>query len=397
MTSSDTSDAARAEAPPLPEAPPPSETPPPPEAIVAAAGARGALYRLRTPMTSAALPWVMPYAFVAPPARGGGVTLFDAGYGTADATRALTAQLAALDRRPADVERLIVSHFHPDHVGMAGWLKEQNPDLELVMHRADAAIYAGMDRGHAHWEAEMRSWGLRHGFDPTDLDRAEEERRERRERERAQRHERSQDTARETEQRQWEMRRIEPARLVDDGEEIAFDGWTLVSQWTPGHTPGHLCIHIPDERLTFTGDHVLSRITPNVSYHAEDEEQGRDPLAEFLDSLRKTAALDTRLALPAHEELIADLPARCHDIIEHHRHRADEVIAGIGEGADGATAYEIASRVTWNRPWETFSIWKRRSAIGETLSHLRLVEVEGRVRRIEDHGGKQPVVRWLPR
>ena len=365
---------------------------PPPQEIVAASGSRGALYRLRTPMSSSALPWVMPYAFV--PNTAEGVTLFDAGYGTSDATEAMTAQLAALGRTPADVRRLIVSHFHPDHVGMAGWLKDQNPDLELVMHRADAAIYNGMDRGHDSWESEMRDWGIRHGFSASDLDQAQEEHRERRDKQRG---ERPHDTAKKTEEEQWRMRRTEPSRLVEDGEEIAFDGWTLVSQWTTGHTPGHLCISIPDERLTFTGDHVLSRITPNVSYHPEDEEGDRNPLAEFLASQQKTADLDTRLALPAHEELIEDLPARCRFIIEHHHERADEVIEGIAKVASpaGATALEIAGQVTWNRPWETFSIWKRRSAIGETLAHLRLVETQGRVRRVQDDSGDALVVRWL--
>jgi glyoxylase-like metal-dependent hydrolase (beta-lactamase superfamily II) len=373
---------------------------PPPEEIVPASGGRGALYRLRTPMSSAALPWVMPYAFV--PTTAEGVTLFDAGYGTPDATEAMTAQLAALGRTPADVRRLIVSHFHPDHVGMAGWLKEQNPDLELVMHGKDAEVYSGMDRGHDAWESTMRAWSILHGFDPDELDQANEERRERHRREKAKLKEEApqqeHDTAKVTEQRQWEMQRVQPSRLVEDGEEITFDGWTLVSLWTPGHTPGHLCITIPDERLTFTGDHVLSRITPNVSYHTEDEEAGRNPLEEFLASLQKTADLDTRLALPAHEDLIEDLPARCRFIIDHHHQRADEVIEGItstGSNA-GATAFEIASRVTWNRPWDTFSIWKQRSAIGETLAHLRLVETQGRVRRVEEQSGDHTVVRWLP-
>lgn len=129
---------------------------PPPQEIVPASGGRGALYRLRTPMSSTALPWVMPYAFV--PETEEGVTLFDAGCGTPDATEAMTRQLADLGRTPADVRRLIVSHFHPDHVGMAGWLQEQNPDLELVMHRHDAEVYRDMDRGHASWEQTMREW-----------------------------------------------------------------------------------------------------------------------------------------------------------------------------------------------------------------------------------------------
>jgi glyoxylase-like metal-dependent hydrolase (beta-lactamase superfamily II) len=357
---------------------------PPPEEIVPARSGRGALYRLRTPMTSRALPWVMPYAFVGGPDEG--VTLFDSGYGTREATSALTEQLAALGRAPADVSRLIVSHAHPDHVGMASWLREQSPDLELVMHRREADFYAAMEHGHRRWESEMREWGVRHGFPVEAVEAARREHDEERE-------QRSDDTSRETERRSWQMRRVPPSRVVEDGESIAFGGWVLTAVWTPGHTVGHLCIHIADEGLTFTGDHVLSRITPNVSYGPDDEQAGRNPLGEFIDSLKRTAGLGTRLALPAHEDLIEDLPARCHAIIEHHHHRADEVLAGIGRNEGGATAFEVASRVTWNKPWETFSIWKRRSALGETLAHLRLLEEQGRVRRATD---SDDAVRWLP-
>src|SRR5690606_7337151 len=157
--------------------------------------------------------WVMPYAFV--PNTAEGVTLFDAGYGTADATEAMTAQLASLGRTPADVRRLIVSHFHPDHVGMAGWLKDQNPDLELVMTREDAEVYTGMDRGHDSWEAEMRTWSIRHGIGAAELDQAQEEHRERKERERraSDQGATDRDTSKATEDQRWRMRRIEPSRL----------------------------------------------------------------------------------------------------------------------------------------------------------------------------------------
>ncbi|MEX2032335.1 MAG: MBL fold metallo-hydrolase, partial [Dehalococcoidia bacterium] len=164
-----------------------------------------------------------------------------------------------------------------------------------------------------------------------------------------------------------------------------------------GHTDGHLCVFEPNHRLTLTGDHVLSRITPNVSLSPEDDptdgEGGGNPLKDFLASLEKTAALDTALGLPAHEDLIPDLPARCRVIIQHHAHRAEEVMAAISHGGplDGtATAFEIASRVMWNRPWATFSVFKQRSAMGETLAHLRLMEEDGRVRRLTDGD----IVRW---
>ncbi len=381
----------------------PSDDLPPPQEIVAPTSTRGGLYRLRTPMTSTALPWVMPYAFVA---ADGGVSLFDAGYGTDEATEALTQQLAALDRKPSDIRRLIVSHAHPDHIGMAGWVKRQSPDADLVMHRIEGEGYAQMHHGsHNRWEELMRTWGVRHGFQPEDAegDHRPDWAKEMERRQQAAADEKaagaavaakSDDTAAETERQSWRMESVKPDVLLEDGEDLSFDGWTLQAVWTPGHTDGHLCVYVPEHRLTLTGDHVLSRITPNVSLSHDDDEVGRNPLAEFLASLEKTAALDTALGLPAHEDLIPDLPGRCRDIIEHHAHRADEVLAGIsahGGLEHTATALEIASRVTWNKPWETFSVFKRRSAMGETLSHLRLLEEEGRVQRLT---GEDNVIRW---
>lgn len=344
-------------------------------------------------MTSMALPWIMPYAFLGPD----GVTLFDAGYGTTEASTALTEQLAALGRKPSDIQRLVISHAHPDHIGMASWVKQQAPGSDLVMYRLEGEGYARMNHAHDRWETQMRSWGVRHGFNP-DAARADQRpdwAREQERRREAEAKGKSTDAAAETERRSWGMDRVTPDVLLDDGEELSFDGFTMRAVWTPGHTDGHLCVYEPHHRLTLTGDHVLSRITPNVSLSPEDDEGGRNPLKEFLASQVKTAALDTALALPAHEELIEDLPARCRVIIQHHAHRAEEVLASISRGGPldtTATALEIASRVTWNRPWATFSVFKQRSAMGETLAHLRLMEEDGRVRRLTD--GEDGVIRW---
>ncbi len=340
------------------------------------------LHRLRTPMTSNALPWIMPYAF----AGSDGVSLFDSGYGTVEAQEALTAQLAVLGYEPSDVQRLIVSHAHPDHLGMAGWIKEQSPGCELVMLGLEAESFRSGHRREADWFERSNEWLRRHGVPDEEID--------------AERSEgppwtrsngngggrRESDTATETERRSWSMGEVQPDVRLEDGDVLEFDGWRVQAVWTPGHTPGHLCLYEPNHRLTFTGDHVLSRITPHVSYQADDEEAGRHPLSDFRASLEKVAALDTRLALPAHEELIEDLPARCRAIIEHHDHRLDEVLEGIerAPGHGAVAAIEIAAVVTWNKPWSTFGLHKKRMALGETLAHLELLRTEGRVRRVED-------------
>ena len=137
---------------------------------------------------------------------------------------------------------------------------------------------------------------------------------------------------------------------------------------------------------------MLSRITPNVSLSPEDDAAGRNPLREFLASLAKVAALDTALALPAHEETIDDLPERCRVIAEHHEHRLHEALVAI-DSVVGVppSAAQIAERVTWHRPYSTFSMMKKRSAIGETLAHLDLLREDGRVLMQQAEDG---TVRW---
>jgi glyoxylase-like metal-dependent hydrolase (beta-lactamase superfamily II) len=353
------------------------------------------LHRLATPMTSNALPWIMPYVFEGPD----GITLFDSGYGTTEASESLTAQLAELGYQPSDIQRLIVSHAHPDHLGMADWIREQSPDCELVMTRREAEWHRGSHpRGGEHGEDWMRrndTWLIRHGVDREEVETGHREMSgrggppwatdTRGNGNNGDDSSTPHDVATETERRSWSIRVEGADRELTDGEVLEFDGWVVEAIWTPGHTPGHLCLYERNHRVLFTGDHVLSRITPNCSLSQEDEEIHRSPLAEYLASLNKVAAYDTAQALPAHEALIGDLPARCAELQVHHDERLEEVLDGIGEGV--ASASEISSKVTWNKPYSTFNLFKKRSALGETLAHLRLLEQDGRVR--EHHEGEQ--------
>ncbi|MBM4411471.1 MAG: MBL fold metallo-hydrolase [Chloroflexi bacterium] len=344
------------------------------------------LWRLRTPMTSNALPWIMPYAF----AGKHGVTLFDSGYGTPEAKTALTAQLKAIGYAPSDVQRLLVSHAHADHLGLANWIKRQSPGCEVTMMGIEVDWFAASHHGDDDWLTRSGVWMRRHGLTEEELERGLEESRGGPPWGRMDAGAKP-DAASETERRSWELHAEADRRLVD-GEEIVFDGWLVVSVWTPGHTPGHLCAYIPEHKLTLTGDHVLSRITPNVSLSQEGDEAHRNPLREFLASLKKVASLDTGLALPAHEDTIDDLPERCRVIAEHHEHRLHEVLAAI-DSVEGVppSAAQIAERVTWNRPYSTFGMFKRRSAIGETLAHLDLLREDGRLLM---HQAEDGTVRW---
>jgi hypothetical protein len=81
--------------------------------------------------------------------------------------------------------------------------------------------------------------------------------------------------------------------------------------------------------------------------------------------------------LPGHEWPITDVDARIDVLIEHHRERLDQVEAALRQGA--TTVWEVATSIAWSRPWETLRGLQRRSALGETHSHLERLSREGRV------------------
>jgi len=115
--------------------------------------------------------------------------------------------------------------------------------------------------------------------------------------------------------------------------------------WTPGHSPGHICLYEPQNQLLFAGDHILPKITPNISYHVQS---GDNPLGDFLYALQKVQNLPVTKVLPAHEHVFRDLRGRIEEIRKHHDRRIEEIHRTIQEKP--RVAYEIASQMTWDIP-----------------------------------------------
>ncbi len=295
---------------------------------------------------------------------GPGWTLVDTGMQTPDTVADWQQAFAgALSGRP--VVRVICTHMHPDHVGMAGWLTRQY-DCRLWMTRLEYVICRMLvaDTGREAPADGVRFYHAA-GWDDAALE-----------------HYR----ARFGGFGKAVYALPDSYRRVIDGEEILIGGRVWRAVVGRGHSPEHLCLHCPDLQLLISGDQVLPRITSNVSVFPTEPDA--DPLSEWLASLAaiKQRVSDEVLILPSHNEPFRGLHARLDALIAGHEHRLTRL------------AVELA---TPKRAVDIFSLLFRRRvgvellgmATGESLAHLNCLTSRGVAVRELDAGG----VAWYRR
>ena len=310
---------------------------------------RPGLWSIPVPMPDSPLRYVLVYALE----LDDGLGLIDAGWDTPEAWQALCDGLAVAGGDVTDVRAVVVTHIHPDHYGLAGRVREAS-GAWIGLHPADAALLVGRYVEADQMVASMTDLLEVSGV-PSDL---------------------APDMAGSSMQIRSFVRMAPPDRLIEHDEVLELKGWDLRAVWTPGHSPGHLCFHSPSRRLVLSGDHVLPRITPNISVHSQ---QIVNPLADYLESLSTVEHLACDEVLPGHEWRFAGLADRVEQLREHHRARLDEILAALRTGP--LTCWELTTRLTWSRPLEGSTAWLQRAASGETLAHLVLLESRGEVVR----------------
>ena len=331
----------------MPSSLPPAGDLPPAEPV------RPGLWSLPVPIPRSPLRYVLTYAFEVP----GGVVVVDPGWNSPEAFDTLRDGLATIGAGLREVRGVLVTHIHPDHYGLAGRVREVS-GAWVALHPADAALvtdrYEQVDALLDRTVAWLRDAGAP-AAELTALRDAS-----------------------------MALRSVvvvtPPDVLLEDGDRPEVPGWQLVAVHTPGHTPGHLCFFEERSGLLLSGDHVLPRITANVSIHPQS---GSDPLGDYLASLERLRKYADSPVLPAHEWRFDGLVERIDHIVAHHEQRLDDAHALVRDGAE--TVWEVATRLEWSRPWDQIQGFMRRAAVGETHAHLATLERRGRLTRTSEH------------
>jgi glyoxylase-like metal-dependent hydrolase (beta-lactamase superfamily II) len=324
----------------------------------------GDLWSIPVPIPKNPLRYVNSYAF----ATGGGLVLLDTGWPADTAWEALTAGLESIGASVADVRGVLVSHMHLDHAGLTGRVREAS-GAWIAMHPADRAVIANFglrdpERAVPLEVAFLRSLG-------------------------ASAEEAAASVGSPQAYRAFTSMGL-PDRELADGDLADVPGWRLRAVHTPGHTPGHVCFVDELSQRMFAGDHILPRITPNISVQAVE---GVQPLADYLKSLAKVRDLDVDEVMPAHEWRFRGLAQRADDIADHHERRLAELLAAIAANPD-ATSWDLAGQLTWSRSWDQYSGRMRISAVTETAAHVLELLRRG---LISTSGGDVPTYRVAER
>jgi glyoxylase-like metal-dependent hydrolase (beta-lactamase superfamily II) len=353
----------------------------------------GGVWSIPVPIPDSPLRYTLVYALET--ARG--PVLVDTGWDDPGGRAALADGLAAAGFTPADVHGVLVTHHHPDHHGLSAHIREES-GAWIAMHAAEAAVVRAIRSiPSARWADRMarsmrgagvpeehlralRGFGGGAGSDSstgsgTDGGRDADA---------------DGDADGGSGRTGVALADALPDRELVHGESAGVPGREVRVLWTPGHTPGHVCLYLDEPgrptRL-LSGDHLLPTISPVVSLYPENPgDEPTDPLGDYLDSLERIAALAPEEVLPAHQYRFTDAPARVRALLDHHADRLAELHAQLKHGP--LTLWQAAQGMHWNRPWAELNFLARHLALSEAAAHLRRLVKTGLA---EEVPGTDPV------
>jgi glyoxylase-like metal-dependent hydrolase (beta-lactamase superfamily II) len=286
------------------------------------------------------------------------LTLVDAGPNSATSFDALTSGLAALGHSLEDIELVILTHQHIDHLGLVA-LVAQRSGAEVAAIDVAVPFVENYSQEAQKDDEFARSVMLRNGI-PEDVVGAL--------------------SAVSQAFRAWGAR-ADVTRVLHDGEEMRFRERTLHVHHRPGHSPTDTIFHDRERRILIAADHLLGHISSNplITRPTDGSSERPQALVTYLRSLKATREMDVELVLPGHGEPITDHRALIDERFALHRRRAEKIHRLIAERP--RSAYEIAQAL-----WGNVAVTQAYLTLSEVLGHVDVLTNDGRVRAV-DRGG----------
>ncbi|MEW9672888.1 MBL fold metallo-hydrolase [Ammoniphilus sp. 3BR4] len=247
-----------------------------------------------------------------------------------------------------DVEGILLTHHHPDHLGYAGILQEWT----------GAAVYLSEEERHLlqhQWTEQSFAAFYRGAGMPLEV-------------------------VQELQKNETAFHPVppppHPIQTLREGDLIDFGELTFRVLYTPGHTAGHVCFYNEDQKVLVTGDHLTRETMPYISYHGFGD---KNPLGTYIASLEKMRSLDISLVLPGHGPLFADAQERITEILNYYQKRIERVREWAKKGG---TAFEVSHQL-FPEQREGLDQW---IAIGEANAYLHYLVEAGEL-KAETQGG----------
>ncbi|MCX7854388.1 MAG: MBL fold metallo-hydrolase [Anaerolineae bacterium] len=286
-----------------------------------------------------------------------GLTLIDVGPRFEPAQEALREKLAERGYRPSDVRRIILTHTHSDHCGLAGALAEES-GAEVYSHPANFSLLADYTEERERWLVFYAALMQEAGMPADQIVQVDRLRRG----------------------MSHYMMPVRPTAALKEGDilQLGDEEWRVLH--TPGHSGGLICLYQPQRQLLISSDHLLRDISSNPIVEPPEHEGGERPrrLAEYLNQLQRVAELPIELALPGHGPFISDVRDLIARRLAFHDERARRIAKLLQNGA--RTAYDLTLSL-----FPHLDPVNRFLAVSEVIGHLEVLELRGEaVSAVED-------------
>lgn len=308
------------------------------------------------------LKWINSYLLFE---KNGTFAIIDPGLRTLEAEQIWEETLQKLSLTWGDCSKIVVTHQHPDHYGLAGYVQQRSRAPVYMTKESKAYTEKLWGTGQYQFERDMEQLLAVHGT-PSHIIKAI------------------------INNMQQFQERVEPqpeVEYVEAGQSIRLGDadWRLIH--TEGHAYGGIMLYDKESKLLLCGDQVLPRITPHVGVVAGED---RPVLSQFLTNLKQIEELDVSLVLPGHRDPFEGFRDRIAAIIQHHERRLEAILQYVREQqvVDAFTCCEwLFGQHLRDQPHNM------RFALTETIAHLVYLQEHGQLQQRNDNKG---IIRYYP-